>query len=184
MGNDNKLGVVGHGAHVVGKAHHVAVVQGRLDLVHHHEGGRPHLQNGKVQGDGHKGLLAAGQQRDDLQRLAGGLHLDLNAAVEDVVGVLQLQGGLAASKQLHKGLSKRLIDAVKLPGKDSPHLPGDLGDHVLQLLLGLFHIIPLVGKVSVPLIDPVKLLNGAHIYIAQGGDALFQLSNAPAGLGH
>ena len=39
---------------------HVGLVQRRLDLVHDAERRGVHLQNGEVQGDGHKGLFAAG----------------------------------------------------------------------------------------------------------------------------
>ena len=85
MGDDDELGLLAHLAHIPGKAHHIGVVQGGLDLVHDHEGSGTHLQNGKVKGDGHKGLFAAGEEGDDLQALPRGLDLDLNAAVEDIL---------------------------------------------------------------------------------------------------
>ena len=46
--------------------------------------------------------------RDEgLQGLARGLDLDLDAAVQDVLRVLQLQRGLAAAEQLYKSLAGR-----------------------------------------------------------------------------
>ena len=100
VGDDDELGFSGDAPHIAGVAHHVGLVQGGLDLVHHAEGRGVDLENGKVQGDGHEGLFAAGQQGDGFQLLARGLHLDLDAAVEDVSFVLQLQPGLAAAEQL------------------------------------------------------------------------------------
>ena len=184
MGDDDELGLIGHGAHIPGESDHVVVVQGGLDLVHDHEGGGAHLQNGEIQRDGHEGLLSAGQEGEHLQSLAGGLHLNLDAAVEDVIRVLQFQGGPAAAEELLEGLLERLVDVLEFPGEDGLHLPGNLGDHVLQLLLGGLHVVPLVGEVGVPLVDPLKLLDGPHVHIAQGGDVLFQLGDAAAGLGH
>ena len=99
--------------------------------------------NGEVQGDGHEGLFAAGQQRDGLQLLAGRLDLDLDAAVQNVVLVLQLQPGLAAAEQLQKRLLKALVEQPELLGEDLRHLAGDLVDDARQLLLGLLHVRPL-----------------------------------------
>ena len=49
MGDDDELGLIGDVPHIPGKAHHVVVVQGGLDLIHHHKGGGTHLQNGEIQ---------------------------------------------------------------------------------------------------------------------------------------
>ena len=67
-------------AQVAREAFDIPVVQRGVDLVEHAERRRPHLQNGKIQRDGDKGLLAAGQQRDGLELLAGRLHANFNAA--------------------------------------------------------------------------------------------------------
>ena len=45
-----------------------------------------------------------------LSGLAGGLDLDLDAAVQDVLWVLQFQLGLTAAEQLHKGLLKAFAE--------------------------------------------------------------------------
>ncbi len=63
------------------------------------------------------------------------------------------------------------------------HLLGDVGDDALQLLLGLEHVVPLVGQVGVPLVDPLELLNGIQVDVAQTGDRLFQLAHPALGLG-
>ncbi len=56
--------------------------------------------------------------------LPGGLHFDLDAAVEDVLRVLQLQRGLAAPpEELCEGLPECLVDGLELPGEGGLHLP-------------------------------------------------------------
>ena len=183
MGDDDELGVLRHLAHIAGKADDVGVVQCGLDLVHDHEGGGADLQDGKVEGNGHKGLLPAGEKGDDLQTLSGGLDLDLNAAVENILRVLQLQVGLAAAKELHKGPLKRLVDLGELIGKDTLHLPRHIGNDLQKLGLGLAHIVPLAGEVSIPLVDPLELIDGVQVDIAQGGDGALQLPHPSLGPG-
>ena len=167
----------------MGKAHHVGVVQGGLDLVHHHEGGGAYLEDGKVEGNGHEGLLTAGQQGEHLQCLAGRLHPNLNAAIQDILRVLQLQGGLTASEELSEGLLEGLVEHSKLLGKNSAHLLRNIGDDALQLLLGLLHIVPLVGEVGITLVDALELVDGVQVDITQSGDGLFQFAHPALSLG-
>ena len=184
MGDDDELSALGHGAHIAGKPYHIVVVQSGLNLVHHHKGGGPDLQNGKVQGDGHKGLLPAGQQGDDLQRLTRGLNLNLDAAVEDILRVLQLQGGLTPAKKLQEGLAECLVDGLKLPFEDGLHLASNIGDNLLQFPFRPVHVVPLVCEIGIPFIDPLELLDGAYIDVPQAGNGPLQLSNAAAGPGN
>ena len=184
MGNDNELGLCAHATQVAGESGHIDVIQGGLDLVHHAKGGGAHLQNGKVEGNGHEGLLTAGEEGENLEGLARRLDLDLNTAAQDVLRVLQLQGGHAAAEELGKSLPKGGVDHTKLLGKNRPHLPGDLGDDLLQLLLGPLDVIPLVGEIGIPLVDPVKLLDGVQVDVAQAGDAPLELPHPLLGLGH
>ena len=143
-----------------------------------------YLQNGEVQRNGHKGLLAAGQQRDGLQLLAGGLYLDLDAAVEDIALVLQLQPRLAAAEQLQKRLLEALVQQLELLGKNAGHLLGDLVDNAQQLLLGLLHIAALFGQVGISGVHPVELLDGADVGRTQRLDLPVQFGNAPGSLGY
>ena len=175
VGNDDKLRLVRHLAEVAGKAADVGVVQGSLDLIHNTEGSRTHLQNGKIERYCHKGLLAARQKADDLQGLARRLNFDLNSAVEEILLILQLQGGLAAAKELQEGLLERLVDDLKLPGKDGLHLARDIGNDSLQLLLGLLHVVTLVGEVGISLVDALKLLNRIQIDVSQRGNRTLEL---------
>ena len=102
------------------------------------------FQNGEIQGDGHKGLLAAGQQGDGLEGLSRRLGLDLDAAAQDVLLVLQLQSGRASAEELLEGGLEALGQQLELLGEDLGHLFRDLADDVLQLALGLLHIVSLV----------------------------------------
>jgi hypothetical protein len=65
----------------------VDVVERGLDLVHHVEGRRPAAEHGEEEGQGGEAALAARQQRQLLHVLAAGLGLDLDAGVQQVVGV-------------------------------------------------------------------------------------------------
>ena len=141
------------------------------------------LKNGEIQGDGHKSLLASGEQRDGLELLAGRLHLDLNAAVEDILLVFQLQLRLAAAEQLQEGLLEALVEQLELLGEDHRHLPGDLLNDTQQLVLGLFHVAALLGEVGIAGIDPLELVDGTDIGGAQRLDGPVQLGDAAGGLG-
>ena len=67
----------------------VDVVERRLDLVHHVEGRRPAAEHGEQEGQRGERALAAGQQRQLLHVLARRLGLDLDAGVEQVVGLVR-----------------------------------------------------------------------------------------------
>ena len=73
----------------------VEVVERGLDLVEHVERARPREEDREQEGQRRERLLAAGQQRQALHRLAGRRHLDLDAEqVLLVAGILGLGLGL------------------------------------------------------------------------------------------
>ena len=183
MGDDDELGFAAEGPHIPGKANHVGLVQGRLDLVHDTEGGGMDLQDRKIQGDGHKGLLSAGEQGDGLEGLSRRLRLDLNAAVQDILRVLQLQRGGAAAEQLQERGLKGLADELELLPENPRHLLGDILDDPGQFSLGPLHIVPLIRQIGVPGVHPLEFVDGAHIDIAKAPDLPLQLSDAAVGLG-
>ena len=74
----------------------VHVVEGGLDLVHHVEGRRPGPEHGEQVRQRGERALATRQQRELLHVLARGLGLDLDAGVEQVVGLGEAQPALAA----------------------------------------------------------------------------------------
>ena len=98
------------------------------------------LENGKVQGNGHQGPLAAGEEADGPQGLARRLDPDVDAAGEDLLLVLQGQGPLTAPEEVGKGLGEGVPDAGELPEEDLPHLLRDALDDDLQLPLGGLHV--------------------------------------------
>ena len=183
VGDDDELGLPRQAPHIPGHPDNIWLVQSGFDLVHDAEGRGMDFQNGEVQGNGHECLFAAGQQRDGFEGLPGRLGLDLDAAAQDVVLVLQLQAGGAAAEEVGKGGLEALVDEFELLRENHCHLAGDLLDNARQLLLGLFHVVALVGQVGVAAVDTVELLNGADIDSTQRIDLPLQLADAAAGLG-
>ena len=141
------------------------------------------LENGKIQRDGHESLFAAGQQRNRFQRLARGLDLDLDAAVQDILLILQFQRGFAAAEQFQERLLEAFVDDGELLPENALHFTGDAVDHALQLFLGLFHVVALAGQIFIAGIDPVKFLDGADVRRAEAADLPAQLSDAAIRLG-
>ena len=74
--------------------------------------------------------------------------------------------------------------SLKLLGENLGHLLRDLADDVLQLALGLLHIVALVRQVGVAGVHPLELVDGPDVWGAQGGDVPLQLPDPPVGLGH
>ena len=79
VGDHDELGAVAVAADELEEAVDVEVVQRGLDLVQDVERARPGQEDGEHEGQGDEGLLAAGEQREPLHRLAGRGHLDLDA---------------------------------------------------------------------------------------------------------
>ena len=177
MGDDQKLGLVAHLAHVVCIAVDVCVVQGGFDLVHDAKRRGANLQNGKVQGDGDKSHLAAGQEADVGKRFAGRLNLDLDAAVEHIVFVLKPKRRLAAAEEVQEGFTEALVDLLEALDKDRLHLPGDFFDDIQQFCLGLVDVAALLGEKFITGIDALKFLDGAEVRRAEGVDLPAQFGN-------
>ena len=178
MGDDDKLGLLRQIVKIACKPLYVPVVQRRVDLVQQTEGRRPHLQNGEVQRRRHEGFLAAGEQRDGLDLLSGGLDANLNAAGQGIFRVFQNQLSLAAAEHFFKSLPKIVVDFPELRNKYGGHLFGDVPDDAFQLPLGGQHVVPLSGEVGVALVDPGVFLDGAQVGRAQSGNFPFQLRPA------
>ena len=184
MRDDDELRLFRDAAHVVRHADHIGFIERRLDLIHDAKRRRMHLQNGKVQRDGDERLLAAGEQRDRLERLAGRLHLDLNAAGKHIVLILQLQRRLAAAEKLKEGLLEALADEGELFFEDARHFAGDALDDAEQLFFRFFHVVALCGEIGVARVHAVKLLDRADIDAAETADLALELGNAAVRLGY
>src|SRR5699024_6428555 len=118
----------------------------------------------------HKGLLSAGEQGDGLEGLPRRLRLDLNAAVQDILRVLQLQRSFSSTKKLHEGGLKSAVDQLELLIKNICHFPGDFINDTCQFSFGALHIVSLVCKIGISSINPFKFLDRPHIYIAKASD--------------
>ena len=182
MRDDDELRLLRDAAHVICHAHHVRLVERRLDLVHDAKWRGMDFQNGKIQGDGNEGLLAAREQRDRLERLARRLHLDLDAAGEHIVFVLQLERRLAAAEELQKCLLKALADQRELLFEDDGHLARDALDHADELALRLFHVVALLGEIGVARVHTLEFLDRADIDRAKTADGTLELADAAARL--
>ena len=97
MGDDDELRALRIFLQVVGVVADVGVVQRGLDLVEDAEGRGLELQRRKEDGDGGQRAPAAGEQRQQLQLLARGLGVDLDASVQRILRVPQEQLRLAAA---------------------------------------------------------------------------------------
>ena len=95
-----------HAPQVLGEPRHVHVVQGGFNLVQHAEGRRVDPHNGKVDGDGHQGLLPAGEGLDVGDDLPRRVDLDLNAGGEHVAVVGEGKLRRAAAEQLPEDLRR------------------------------------------------------------------------------
>ena len=115
---------------IIGKPLHIPVIQSRVDLVQNTEGRGTHLQNGKIQRRSHKGLLAAGEQRDGFHLLSGGLHPDFDAAGQGIFRILQNQLSLAAAEHLLKGHAEVVVDLAEFLHENGGHFLGDVPDDV------------------------------------------------------
>ena len=178
MRDDDKLRFPAEAAQVAREAFDIPVVQRGVDLVEHAERRRPHLQNGKIQRDGNKGLLTAGQQRDGLELLAGRLHTNFNAARQRLRAVLQLERSLAAAEHLRERLAEIGVDAAEFRDENIGHLAGDIADDALEVALGRQHVVALAAEVFIPLVHAGKFVDGAEVRRAEAGDLLTELRGA------
>ena len=137
-----------------------------------------YLQNGEIQCNRHERLLSAGEKRDRLELLARRLHLDLDAAAEDVAFILELEPRLAAAEELEKRLLKRLVEQPELFGEDLRHLVGQLVDHARQLAHGALDVRALLGEVGIARVHALELLDRADIRRAESLDIAGELRDA------
>ena len=99
MGDDEELG---RGLELVEQPDEpadVGVVQRRVHLVHQAEGARLGEVDAEQQRHRHQGALAGGEQVDPLGALAARRRVDLDLALERIVGVGQPEVALAAAEQ-------------------------------------------------------------------------------------
>ena len=161
------------------KSFHVPVVQRRVNFIEHAKRRRPHLQDRKIQRNGHKCLLTAGKKRDSLKLLSGGLDLDLNAAGKRLFLIFELQRRLAAAEHFRERRAEILVDACKLAHKNLRHLAGNIAHDRLELCLRVQHVVALRRQILVALADSGVFLDRAEVRRAERGHFPLHLADAP-----
>ena len=175
MGDDDELGAVAHPAQILGKACHIGVVQCGLDLVQDAEGRGVDGQNGEVDADGDKRLLAAREGFQVFDDLARRGHPDADAAGKHIALVFQNQAGLAPAEQLGKDPAKVFVDGPEAVREDLPHLAAQVRYHPGQLVFAALHIGHLCAQRVVAGLYFLVLFNGADVHVAKGADLIAQL---------
>ena len=114
----------------------LSVVERRLDLVHDVERRRAGPEDRHQHRHRGQRLLAAGQQRQPLDLLAGRAGLDLDAGGQHVVGIGEQQPALAAGEQRGEHLAELALHVGVGLGEHLQDAVVDLGDDVEQVLAG------------------------------------------------
>ena len=145
MGNHDKLGVIRKFLQEGTKAHHIGLIQRRINFVQYRERRRTIAQERKEQGDNRKRSFPTGQRREVLPLFLRQGHEDIHAGVKHIVFIQQFQFRLAAAKETNKDIGKVHLNLrkglLKLLGHGLVHICQD----ALQVLLGRGQIPCLLG---------------------------------------
>ena len=111
--DDDELGVLRAGFEHLDIALHVAAVERGVELVEDAEGAGLDLEKREQERAGRQRALAAGEELEALGFFAGDADVDVDAGFEDVVGVGELEVGLAAAEEFDEGFLEGLVDLVE-----------------------------------------------------------------------
>src|SRR5438094_903423 len=162
--DDDELRVLLHAAEHLDEAADVGIVERRIDLVEEAEGARLVLEHAEHQRDGGQRLLAAREQLDALQPLAGWLRDDLDAALERIGFVEQRQPGAAATEQRAERLLKIAIDGEERFRETLTRRFVDPPDRFARLRDRFDEIVALRRQEPVALVELVELLDRHHVH--------------------
>ena len=179
MGHDEELGAIGEAGELGDEAAHVRLVEGGVDLVEDAEGGGIHGEQGEEEGDGRERALAAGEQAEGAEALAGWLGLDLDAGVDDVVGVEQLEPRGATTEEGGEVVAESGIDLGEGGAEAGAYLAVELGDGGLELSFRVGQVLDLLGEEGVALLALAEVLGGFLVdgaELADGDPHLFDLA--------
>lgn len=123
------------------------------------------------------------EQLQVLQLLARRLGEDVDARIEDPLGIGQRQIGAAAAEQLGEDDDKMPADLLERLPEALRHLVLHLADDLVQRRLGLHQILALAVEELEALAHPLILLDRAEIDLAEAGDAALQLAHRALRLG-
>ena len=175
MGNHNKLRAGRISLDILCQTLNVDLVQRRFDLVENTEGGGVGLQDRKEQRNADKGLLTTRQLHQILDDLSRRRRLDLNAALQNVVGVGQRQLCTTAAEQFGEDATKVLVDLIEALDKGGLHISLQRFNDAGQLLATLFQIRDLLAHRVVLFLDFLVLFHGVQIDVTHTAQAVTAL---------
>ena len=139
MADEQELGFLAHGAHQLGVAFGVGIVQRRIHLVQQTERRGVELEDRKHQGNGRQRLFAAREQVDRLVFLAGRLGQHLHTGVEDFLAGHD-QTCVAAAKQFGEHLAEMGVDGFERARQQIARFHVNFFDCVFQRHHGLVEV--------------------------------------------
>src|SRR5207247_8626353 len=123
----------------------VRVVERRLDLVEQVEGARPGEEEAEEERDRAERLLAAGEEREPRDALAGRAQLDLDAVLAVVV-LGEPQAPLAAGEQRRGDVGEMPLDGGERLGEASLDGLREVAAELLELAEALLEVGTLAGQ--------------------------------------
>ena len=160
------------------EAMQVDVVEGRLDLVHHVERRRPAAEHGEQERQRREAALAAGEQRQLLDVLAAGLGLDLDAGLEQVVGLGEHEPSRAAREEVAEQGGEVIGDVGVGGGEHRLDLVIDGLDHPRQLAPCRAHVLELLVEEGVALLQLGELLERERVDRTEQAQLTVELAHA------
>ena len=136
MGDDHVAGVglAGHPVEQVAEALDIGVVERRVDLVEHADRRRIGEEQGEDQRDRGQRLLAAREQGERGEALAGRLRHDLEPGLERIVRFDQLEMRLAALEQGGEQAAEMAVDLLEGGEQPGAALAVEAADRAAQAM--------------------------------------------------
>ena len=110
-----------------------------------------------------QGLLAAGEEREGRELLAGRLAHDLEAGFQRVVALDQHEAGLAAAEEVAEEGGEVAVDLVEGGEQAAAALAVQVGDALAELADRLLEVVALAGQGFGFLADLAGVLLGAEV---------------------
>ena len=163
VGDDDELGLVLDGLHQVEEPAEVDLVEGRVHFVQEAERRRPVAEQGEHEGHRGQRFLAAREQGQVLDALAGRLGDDLDAALERVVRLEELDLGVAALEDQGEDIAEVRVDLFEGLEELGLALLVDLADGLARRVDGIAEVLPLLDEEIEALLLLDELLLGHEV---------------------
>ncbi len=172
VGDDDELAVVDETIEHFDKAVDVRFVERGVEFVEHAEGaGLDHVDR-EQEGDGGHRALTTREKGDGLELFARRLDGDFDAGFEGVVGVDEVEVGLAFfAEELLEHLAEVDADLGEGFGEQALGLGVDALDDFQQLGLGVDEVVVLVLEEIVAFFELVEFFDGVEVDGAHGVEA-------------